>query len=74
MQDNVTPVVTVGGWTGSRYFSTLAANTTLRASFATQVKAFVDEYDFGGADIDWEYPGSTGIGKWFHAPHEPARG
>ena len=27
-----------------------------RAAFVKNLKAFVDEYDLDGSDIDWEYP------------------
>ena len=46
--------LSIGGWTGSQYFSTIAADDGLRATF---VQAMVDAYwtyNLDGIDIDWE--------------------
>ncbi|KDE09111.1 hypothetical protein MVLG_00826 [Microbotryum lychnidis-dioicae p1A1 Lamole] len=55
-------VFSVGGWTGSRYFSDLVATASNRAAFTASVLSFVKKYNFDGVDLDWEYPGSQGIG------------
>jgi chitinase len=34
----------------------MAASPELRSAFVQNLKAFVDEYQLDGADIDWEYP------------------
>ncbi|KAH7100729.1 glycoside hydrolase [Auriculariales sp. MPI-PUGE-AT-0066] len=52
----------VGGWTGSRYFSTLVANATGRLAYANSMKSYVKKFGFDGIDLDWEFPASQGIG------------
>lgn len=53
---------TIGGWTGSKHFSRIAASPALRKSFANRIKAFLDDHHFSGVDLDWEYPGEAGAG------------
>lgn len=53
----------VGGWTGSRYFSTLVDSSSKRTALANQMKAFQDKYGFDGVDLDWEYMNQPGIGE-----------
>jgi chitinase len=35
----------------------MAANPTSRATFARNCRDLVEDYDFDGIDLDWEYPG-----------------
>ncbi|KDE03786.1 hypothetical protein MVLG_05728 [Microbotryum lychnidis-dioicae p1A1 Lamole] len=51
---------TVGGWTGSKYFSQHASNS--RAVFAQTLVNTMNQYGFDGIDLDWEFPGVQGIG------------
>ena len=44
----------IGGWTLSDPFPTLAANPTARATFAANCVELIKAYDFDGIDIDWE--------------------
>ncbi|KAK4050102.1 hypothetical protein OIV83_003673 [Microbotryomycetes sp. JL201] len=60
--NGVKPVFTVGGWSGSKYFSSHASTDAKRKAFASALKAFSDKYGFAGADLDWEYPGEQGEG------------
>jgi GH18 family chitinase len=53
---NVKVLISVGGWGWDKQFETVAADPTLRSAFVQNMKAFVDEYQLDGADIDWEYP------------------
>lgn len=55
----------VGGWTWSTHFSTVAASDTLRQNFAASCASFLSQYDFlDGIDIDWEYPVEGGLFIW----------
>ncbi|KAI9346244.1 glycoside hydrolase superfamily [Obelidium mucronatum] len=54
-------IVSLGGWSGSKHFSTIAKSPTLRQTFAQNVLKFIDSKGFDGVDIDWEYPGGGGI-------------
>ena len=53
---NVKALISVGGWGWDQQFETMAANPESRAAFVQNLKAFVDQYQLDGADIDWEYP------------------
>ncbi|KDE08781.1 hypothetical protein MVLG_00887 [Microbotryum lychnidis-dioicae p1A1 Lamole] len=55
-------VFTIGGWTGSRYFSDRVATSGNRTKLVAAIREFLVKYDFDGVDLDWEYPGSQGIG------------
>lgn len=52
--------LSIGGWTGSQYFSQAVSNAANRKIFVDNIRATYDEYDLDGIDIDWEYPGQTG--------------
>ncbi|KAF9315385.1 hypothetical protein BG003_003093 [Podila horticola] len=53
-------LMSIGGWTGSQYFSPLAATKQGRKTFIDGAVQFVQEYNLDGIDIDWEYPGRLG--------------
>lgn len=52
--------ITIGGWTGSQYFSDAVKTASNRETFASNIVAMVNEYGADGVDIDWEYPGQNG--------------
>ncbi|MFD1631200.1 glycoside hydrolase family 18 protein [Pseudopedobacter beijingensis] len=54
-------LLSIGGW-GSGNFSEMAANPTLRLSFARDCASKVKEFGLDGIDIDWEYPTSKEAG------------
>ena len=54
-------LLSVGGW-GSGRFSEMAANDSLRHSFAADCRRVVDDLGLDGIDIDWEYPTSNAAG------------
>ncbi|KAI7851020.1 glycoside hydrolase superfamily [Circinella umbellata] len=57
--NNKSVSLSVGGWTGSLYFSSLVSTEESRQKFAdTLVQTCVD-YNIDGVDIDWEYPNSA---------------
>lgn len=58
----VIPAITYGGWTGSRFFSTMAKDDANREKYAKILINFAKKYGFKGIDIDWEYPNGAGIG------------
>jgi chitinase len=61
-QHNVKATLSIGGWTGSRYFSTNVGSAQNRSSFVKTLVDVVKKYDLDGLDIDWEYPNRQGIG------------
>jgi len=58
-QNNVLPVLTIGGWDGSIYFSSSFATSGNRTTFVNSTVSLVNTYGFQGVEFDWEYPGST---------------
>ena len=53
---NVRVCISVGGWNWDAQFEELAASPETRSAFVQNLKAFVDEYQLDGVDMDWEYP------------------
>ncbi|KAJ3066574.1 hypothetical protein HDU99_003809, partial [Rhizoclosmatium hyalinum] len=58
---NLKTVVSIGGWSGSRYFSSIAKSAATIQTFVKNVHTFLDTEGFDGVDIDWEYPGGGGL-------------
>ncbi|KAF8213886.1 chitinase [Mycena galopus ATCC 62051] len=54
--------VTVGGWTGSLFWSANVGSAQNRTLFVKTLVDFATKYNLDGLDFDWEYPGSQGIG------------
>ncbi|KAL3289216.1 hypothetical protein HHI36_003650 [Cryptolaemus montrouzieri] len=50
-------IFSVGGATAAPYvFADVAADDVKLANFVTSCETFLDNYNFDGIDIDWEYP------------------
>lgn len=62
---NLKIIVSIGGWTYSKNFSDIAANTTLSNKCAQNIADFVFRHQLDGIDIDWEYPCMKGAGNSF---------
>ncbi|TWI90920.1 glycosyl hydrolase family 18 protein [Chitinophaga japonensis] len=56
--NGVKVLIAVGGWNNGddSGFESLAANSSYRAAFVTNMLNFVNQYGLDGVDIDWEYP------------------
>lgn len=55
-QHHVKVLVSVGGWGLDTQFEALSANPASRKTFVQGLVTIVGQYQFDGADIDWEYP------------------
>ncbi len=53
-------LISVGGWTWSKYFSDATLTDELTQRFAKSAVDIVGKYSLDGVDIDWEYPGMIG--------------
>ncbi|KAI8319794.1 chitinase [Martensiomyces pterosporus] len=53
-------LMSIGGWTGSNYFSGIAKNPSTCDAFIKNVVSYIKENNLDGIDIDWEYPGRVG--------------
>ncbi|EAU84887.2 chitinase [Coprinopsis cinerea okayama7 len=52
--------LSIGGWTGSKYFSTAVSTSQSRQLFASNILSVYSRYNLDGIDLDWEYPGHEG--------------
>ena len=53
-------LLSVGGWSGSEFFSDVASADLARKRFSESCLALVEKYGFDGLDLDWEYPVTGG--------------
>ncbi|KAL0578118.1 hypothetical protein V5O48_003861 [Marasmius crinis-equi] len=60
--NNVQALLSIGGWTGSQYFSSAVATAESRTAFVKTVVDLVNQYQLDGIDFDWEYPNKQGVG------------
>ena len=56
-------MIACGGWSGSGGFSEMARTDENRRIFVESTIDFIKKYELDGVDIDWEYPGMSGIGN-----------
>ncbi|GGF86840.1 MULTISPECIES: glycoside hydrolase family 18 protein [Cysteiniphilum] len=49
-------VFSIGGWTWSGNFPSVAADPQKRLAFANSATALVEQYNMDGLDLDWEFP------------------
>lgn len=62
--------VAIGGWAGSRYFSSTLGSAKNRTAFVKTVTSFAHQHQLDGLDFDWEHPGKQGIGCNTVSPHD----
>ncbi|KJA18753.1 glycoside hydrolase family 18 protein [Hypholoma sublateritium FD-334 SS-4] len=59
-KNNVKAFLSLGGWSGSQYFSPCMATDSSRTAFVNAIVGLVQQYSLDGIDFDWEYPGKQG--------------
>jgi len=64
--------VSVGGWTGSLFWSSNVATAQNRTLFVKTLVDLATKYDLDGIDFDWEYPADPGIGCNANNPNDAA--
>jgi len=52
MCQNVKAMLSLGGWSGSRFFSTAVSNSRSRASYIQAILNLVKTYDLDGIDFE----------------------
>lgn len=55
--NNVKVMASIGGWSMSKHFPEMAADPVKRARFIQDCVTLINDYNFDGIDIDWEFPG-----------------
>ncbi|HEX5168368.1 MAG TPA: glycoside hydrolase family 18 protein [Cyclobacteriaceae bacterium] len=58
-------LISIGGWSWSNNFSDAVLTENSRKKFAQTSANIVEQYNFDGIDIDWEYPGMRGEDNMF---------
>jgi chitinase len=58
-ENGVTFLPSIGGWTLSNNFPSIAADPQKRQNFANSCVDLIQAFEFDGIDLDWEYPGYT---------------
>ncbi|KAK0490833.1 glycoside hydrolase family 18 protein [Armillaria novae-zelandiae] len=52
--------LSIGGWDGSRWFSTAMSNEANQKALAGNIVDLYNVFSLDGIDLDWEYPGHKG--------------
>ncbi|KAF8622115.1 hypothetical protein AX15_007250 [Amanita polypyramis BW_CC] len=65
-------LVSIGGWSGSRWWSSSVRSAYNRRLFVKTVTKFAKKYNLDGLDFDWEYPGLQGVGCNLVNPQDSA--
>ena len=60
-------LISVGGWSRSKFFSDAALTPESREIFAQSAIDFLKKYEIDGIDLDWEYPGLAGDGNVYRS-------
>lgn len=55
-QANVRVLLSLGGWGWDKQFAAIVSRPEAEDRYVKSVLAIVDEYDYDGIDLDWEYP------------------
>ena len=58
-QAGVKVLVSLGGWGWDRQFAAIVSKPPAEDRYFKSVMAIVDENDYDGIDLDWEYPDTT---------------
>ncbi|PYV55619.1 MAG: hypothetical protein DMG98_15030 [Acidobacteria bacterium] len=53
-------LLSIGGWSGSEFFSDVASSDSARRQFSKSCLALAEKYSLDGLDLDWEYPVTGG--------------
>ncbi len=51
-------LISLGGWGNSSSFSDVTGDVSLRSTFIANIVTFVQQNNYDGVDIDWEFPSS----------------
>jgi chitinase len=63
---NVKVILSLGGWGMDKEFAALTSKEASYERFVIAVMTMVDEYDYDGIDLDWEFPDNPAEAKNFN--------
>ncbi|KAH7905380.1 glycoside hydrolase family 18 protein [Hygrophoropsis aurantiaca] len=69
-KNGVSPQIAIGGWDGSRWFSSNVNSAENRTAFVKTVVDFAEKYQVDGINWDWEAPNDQGIGSNTISPND----
>ncbi|KAF9261243.1 endochitinase [Marasmius fiardii PR-910] len=69
-KNGVKALVSIGGWSGSQFFSTAVGSPENRTVFVKTVTDLVTQYGLDGLDFDWEYPNLQAQGNNIINPND----
>src|SRR5262245_6578418 len=49
-------LISLGGWGWDKQFASIVSKTEAEDRYVKSVLAIVEDYDYDGIDLDWEYP------------------
>jgi len=49
-------LISLGGWGWDKQFAEIVSNPDSEDRYVKSVMAIVDQFDYDGVDVDWEYP------------------
>jgi chitinase len=55
-QANVKVLISLGGWGWDKQFAAIVSQPEAEDRYVKSVMTIVDDYDYDGIDLDWEYP------------------
>lgn len=64
-------LISLGGWSGSKWFSDIVADPQKSLRFYESQMAFVRRFNFDGIDIDWEFPVKGGASGNSRSAQDP---
>ncbi|KAF8344633.1 endochitinase [Amanita rubescens] len=71
-RNGVKAVGSIGGWTGSQWWSSNVGSAENRTLFVKTLTDFAEQYQLDGLEFDWEYPVQQGIGCNTNNPQDSA--
>jgi chitinase len=63
---NVQVILSLGGWGMDKEFAALTSKEASYERFVIAVMTMIDEYDYNGIDLDWEFPDNPTEAKNFN--------
>ena len=63
-------LVRKGGYSNSRFFSSVLSSTHTRTALVSTLAQAIRDYGMAGITIDWQFPGTEGVGCNTNRPND----